>query len=122
MSTPEDSGDFRKEVASTSSGKLVISIDDQEEFDEKGASVIRLWLAKIVLANIHRTYFAKELWERLKELYQAKSVCNRFYMKQQFHSLQMSEGMKVFDHLGVLNGIIFELESIGVKIDEEDKG
>ena len=34
----------------------------------------------------------------------------------------MSEGTKVSDHLGVLNGIISELESIGVKIDEEDKG
>ena len=33
----------------------------------------------------------------------------------------MSEGMKVFDHLGELNWIIFELDLIGVKIDEEDK-
>ena len=36
--------------------------------------------------------------------------------------LHMTEGMKISDHLGVLNGVVSELESIGVKIDEEDKG
>ena len=36
--------------------------------------------------------------------------------------LQMFEGTKIYDHLEVLNGIVSELESIGVKIDEEDKG
>ena len=33
----------------------------------------------------------------------------------------MEEGTKISDHLSVLNGIIPELETLGVKIDEEDK-
>ena len=33
----------------------------------------------------------------------------------------MEEGTKISDHLCALNGIIYELESIGVKIDDEDK-
>ncbi|KAK9203924.1 hypothetical protein WN943_014181 [Citrus x changshan-huyou] len=33
----------------------------------------------------------------------------------------MVEGTKIFDHLGVLNGIVSELEAIGVKIEDEDK-
>ncbi|CAK8569629.1 unnamed protein product [Lathyrus sativus] len=33
----------------------------------------------------------------------------------------MDEHMKVFDHLSVLNGIVSELETIGVKIYDEDK-
>lgn len=40
-------------------------------------------------------------------------------MKEQFHSLRMDESTKVFDHLSVLTGIIYELETIGVKIDDE---
>ena len=119
---PEGSGDSSKETASTSSGKQKMSDDDWEDLDERAASAIRLCLAKNVLANIHGTYSAKELWERLEELYQANSVCNRFYLKEQFHMLHMTEGTKISDHLGVLNGIVSELESIGVKIDEEDKG
>ncbi|CAK8537081.1 unnamed protein product [Lathyrus sativus] len=33
----------------------------------------------------------------------------------------MDEHTKVYDHLSVLNGIVPELETIGVKIDDEDK-
>ncbi|KAF6174848.1 hypothetical protein GIB67_036456, partial [Kingdonia uniflora] len=33
----------------------------------------------------------------------------------------MNEGMSVCDHLGSLNGIVSELESIGVKVVNEDK-
>jgi hypothetical protein len=119
---PEGSGDSSKEKASSSSVKPKMSDDDWEDLDERAASAIRLCLAKNVLANIHGSYSAKELWERLEELYQANSVCNRFYLKEQFHMLHMTEGTKISDHLGVLNGIVSELESIGVKIDEEDKG
>ena len=59
-----------------------MSDDDFEELDERAASAIRLCLAKNVLANLHRTYSAKELWERLEELYQVKSVYNQFYLKE----------------------------------------
>ena len=33
----------------------------------------------------------------------------------------MTEGTKIFDHLSVLNGIVSELEAIGVKIEDGDK-
>lgn len=85
------------------------------------ASAIRLCLAKNVLANVHGILTAKELWEKLEELYQAKGISNQLYLKEQFHMLCMNEGTKISDHLSVLDGIIFELEAIGVKIDDEDK-
>ena len=33
----------------------------------------------------------------------------------------MDEGTKISDHLSALNGIVSELESIGVKMDDDDK-
>ncbi|KAL5822672.1 hypothetical protein ACOSQ4_020572 [Xanthoceras sorbifolium] len=63
----------------------------------------------------------KELWEKLERLYQAKGISNRLYLKEQFHTLRMEEGAKISDHLSVLNGIVSELESIGVEIEDEDK-
>ena len=33
----------------------------------------------------------------------------------------MAEGTKIYDHLSVFNGIVSELEAIGVKIKDEDK-
>jgi hypothetical protein len=33
----------------------------------------------------------------------------------------MTEGATISDHLSVLNGIVSELETLGVKMDDEDK-
>ncbi|ESR45251.1 hypothetical protein CICLE_v10003098mg [Citrus x clementina] len=63
----------------------------------------------------------KELWEKLEKLYRTKSISNRLYLKERFHTLRMTEGTKIFDHLSVLNGIVLELEAIGVKIEDGDK-
>ena len=70
---------------------------------------------------MHGISTAKAIWEKLEELYQTKGVSNRVYLKEQFHTLQMKEGTSISDHLSVLNGIVSELESIGVKIDDEDQ-
>ena len=87
----------------------------------KAASQICLSLVKNVLANVVGLSTIKEIWDKLENLYQSKSVSNRLYLKEQFYKLQMGEGTKISDHLSVLNGIISELETLGVKIDEEDK-
>ncbi|XP_057797424.1 uncharacterized protein LOC131013372 [Salvia miltiorrhiza] len=101
--------------------KSGMSDEDWEDLDLKAASTIRLCLAKNVLANVHGISSAKELWEKLEALYQAKGISNRLYLKEQFHTLRMDEGVKISDHLSILNGIISELESIGAKIEDEDK-
>lgn len=95
--------------------------DKWEELDLKAASAIRLCLAKNVLANVQNLSSAKELWEKLEGLYQAKGISNRLLLKEQFHNLRMDEGTKISDHLSTLNNIVSELESIEVKIDDEDK-
>ncbi|KAF3613766.1 hypothetical protein FXO38_36064 [Capsicum annuum] len=113
--------DSEKSESSKDSEKFRISDEEWEELDIKAASQIRLCLAKNVLANVIGLSTTKELWEKLEELYQTKSISNKLYLKEQFHKLQMAEGITIYDHLSVLNGIVSELESIGVKIDDEDK-
>lgn len=110
-----------KDTLVDATGKAATSDDDWEDLDLRAASAIRLCLAKNVLANVHGISSAKGLWEKLEELYQTKGVSNRVYLKEQFHTLRMNEGSSISDHLSVLNGIVAELESIGVKIDEEDQ-
>jgi hypothetical protein len=70
---------------------------------------------------VHGISTAKELWEKLEQLYQGKGISNRLYLKEQFHTLRMDGGTKISDHLSVLNNIISELEAIGVKVEDEDK-
>ncbi|KAL4566149.1 hypothetical protein LXL04_030259 [Taraxacum kok-saghyz] len=98
--------------------------DEDKEWDDldlRAASAIRLSLAKNVLANVHGISTAKELWEKLEQLYQGKGISNRLYLKKQFHILRMNGDTKISDHLSVLNNIVSELEAIGVKVENEDK-
>ncbi|KAL4565087.1 hypothetical protein LXL04_029170 [Taraxacum kok-saghyz] len=92
-----------------------------DDLDLRAASAIRLSLAKNVLANVHGISTAKELWEKLEQLYQGKGISNRLYLKEQFHTLRMNGDTKISDHLSVLNNIVSELEAIGVKVEDEDK-
>ena len=54
-------------------------------------------------------------------MYQGKSLSNRLSLKEQFHTLHMEEGTRISDHMSILNGIISDLEAIGVVISDEDK-
>jgi len=76
---------------------------------------------KECFANVQNLSSAKELWEKLEGLYQAKGISNGLLLKEQFHNLRMNEGSKISDHLSTLKNIVSELESIEVKIDDEDK-
>ena len=95
--------------SSESKGKSKMSEEEWEELDMRAASQIRLCLAKNVLANVARWSSTKELWEKLEEMYQAKSLSNRLYLKEQFYKLQMEEGTKISEHLSALNEIVSEL-------------
>ncbi|KAL6562436.1 hypothetical protein OROGR_003443 [Orobanche gracilis] len=108
---------------SSSDSSKVVKIDDEEwdDMDLRAASAIRLCLAKNVLVNVHGISTAKELWEKLEQLYQGKGISNRLYLNEQFHTLRMNGDTKISDHLSVLNGIVSELEAIGVKVEDEDK-
>jgi hypothetical protein len=97
-----------------------MSNEDWEDLNLKAASMICLCLAKDVLANIYGISAAKELLEKLEELYQTKGLSNRLYLNEQFDLLRMDAGMKISYRLSVLNVIVSELEAIGVEIDDED--
>ncbi|KAL6508474.1 hypothetical protein OROHE_021607 [Orobanche hederae] len=75
-----------------------MSNEDWEEMDLKATNAIRLCLTKNILANVQGNLTTKELWEKLEEMYQTKNISNRVYLKEQFHTLWMSEGTSISDH------------------------
>ena len=50
-----------------------------------------------------------------------KYLTNIIYLKQQLYGMRMKESMKIADHLNVFNTLICQLNSMDVKIDDEDK-
>ena len=66
-----------------------------EEMDETVASAIRLNLSDEVLNNINveDCTTAGEIWKRLEELYMAKNLSNKLYLKKELYSMRMSENI-----------------------------
>jgi len=49
------------------------------------------------------------------------SLTSRIYLKRQLYGSQMKEGMKVIDHLSTFNTLLIQLDSMEVKLKDEDK-
>jgi len=50
-----------------------------------------------------------------------KRLSNKLYLKKQLYDLRMNEGTTVLEHLNFFNKIIYELLTVEVNIDEENK-
>ena len=50
-----------------------------------------------------------------------KYLTNKIYLKRQLYGMRIKEGTKIADHLNVFNTLTFQLSSMDVKIDDEDK-
>jgi hypothetical protein len=57
-----------------------MSKEDWEKLDRRARSIIRLCLADSVLLNVSRESTAKELWDKLGNLYQSKSLVNKLFL------------------------------------------
>ncbi|RVW85315.1 Retrovirus-related Pol polyprotein from transposon TNT 1-94 [Vitis vinifera] len=94
---------------------------EKEEVVSRAHSAILLSLADEVLREVADETTAVGLWRKLESKYQKKSLTNRLYQKRRLHTLKMSEGMQVRDHLDNFNRIILDLNGVGVKVEEEDQ-
>ena len=50
-----------------------------------------------------------------------KYLTNKIYLKTQLYGMRMKEGTKIADHLNVFNTLIYQMTSMDVKIDDEDR-
>ena len=74
---------------------------------------LHMCLANNVFTNVLQISTTNNLWRKLEELYKSKGASN-LYLNKKFHTLHMNEDIKIYDHLSLLNNIVFELEVIGV--------
>ena len=50
-----------------------------------------------------------------------KSLANKLRLKERLYTIRMAEGTSIQSHLNEFNSICVDLESLDVKIDDEDK-
>jgi hypothetical protein len=64
---------------------------------------------------------SKELWNKLGNLYQFKSLVNKLFLWKKLYNLRMRDGYSVTEHLNTFNTVVSQLLSVEIKISDEDK-
>jgi hypothetical protein len=95
--------------------------DKWEDLDEKALSALQLSLSIDVLREVMNGKSAAALLKKLEELYMTKSLANKLRLKERLYTIHMAEGTSIQSHLNELSSICVDLESLDVKIDDEDK-
>jgi hypothetical protein len=74
-----------------------------------------------VLLNVSGESTPKELWDKLGNLYQSKSLVNKLFLRKKLYHLRMEDGDSVTEHINAFNTLVSQLGSINIMIGEEDK-
>jgi hypothetical protein len=98
-----------------------MSKEDWEKLDRRARSMIRLCLDDSVLLNVSGESTTKELWEKLGNLYQSKSLVNKLFLRKKLYHLRMEDGDSVTEHLNAFNTLVSQLGSVNITLAEEDK-
>ena len=96
--------------------------DDKWQYiDDRALSVIQPSLSFDILREVMHEKSVSTLWKELEELYMTNSLANKLRLNKRLYTIHMSEGTSMQSHLNEFNSIIVDLESLDVKIDDEDK-
>ena len=72
------------------------------EIDGNAISDLHLTLADGVLSSVAEKNTAKEIWDTLTKLYEAKSLHNKIFLKRKLYTLRMAESTMMTDHINTL--------------------
>ncbi|GKD35607.1 gag-pol polyprotein [Tanacetum coccineum] len=81
---------------------------------------LHLALADGVLSSREEKKSAKEIWDHLARLYEARSLHNKKFLKRKIYALCMTESTSVTEHVNNLNTLFSQLTSLSCKIDSQD--
>lgn len=88
--------------------------------DRKYKGFIRLYLVDFFLLNVHEEKNFASLWKNLGDVYQAKSLVNKLFLRKKIYYLKMEDGGSMENHINSFSLLVAQLGSIGDKNDEQD--
>nr|GEV11871.1 retrovirus-related Pol polyprotein from transposon TNT 1-94 [Tanacetum cinerariifolium] len=91
-----------------------------DEMDGNSIANLHLALADGVLSSIEKKKTAKDIWDHLARLYEARSLHNKFFLKRKLYALRMTESTSVTEHVNNLNTLFSQLTSLDCKIDVQE--
>ena len=103
--------------------ELVEAIDDKwKKMNKKCLLEIRLYFMTKVQghAAIKEATSANQLWESLQDLFMAKTMTNKIYIKGLIHDMRMDENTPVMDHIFAFDSLCSRLEAVGEELKDQD--
>lgn len=79
------------------------------EMDGNDIANLNLALANRVLSSVAKKKTAKEIWDMLAKVYEAKSQHNKIFLKIRPYALRMMESTTMTDHINTLNILLWRL-------------
>ena len=98
-----------------------VTNEEWKKLDQKAKSRIRLCVSDSVLLNVSGEATVKALWDKLGTLYQSKSLVNKLFLRKKLYNLRMKDGDSVIENLNAFNTMVSQLESVDIKISDENK-
>ncbi|GAB2302689.1 hypothetical protein Dimus_039387 [Dionaea muscipula] len=83
---------------------------------------IRQWVDDNVLNHISKETDAKVLWEKLESLYASKTGSTKMMLINQLMTIKYQDDKPITDHLNTYQGIVNQLEGMGISFGDEVKG
>ncbi|KAH9733930.1 hypothetical protein KPL71_017199 [Citrus sinensis] len=100
---------------------MMITDDKWNEIDGSAISDLHLALTDGVLSSVAEKNTAKEIWDTLTKLYEAKSLHNKIFLKRKLYTLRMAESIMVTDHINTLKTLYSQLTTLGHNIEENER-
>jgi hypothetical protein len=94
--------------------------DKWKDINEKVLFALQLSLSPYVLREVMNAKSVAELWKKLEDLYMTKNLANKLHTKEHLYTIRMAESTSIQSHLNEFNSICVDLESLDVKICDED--
>eukprot|EP00253_Pinus_taeda_P008052 PITA_08052 len=98
-----------------------VSDEEWKKLDRKAKITMRLCVSDSVLLNVSREATVKTLWDKLRTLYQSKSLVNKLFLWKKLYNLRMKDGDSLIEHLNAFNPMVSQLAFVNIKISDEDK-
>ena len=87
------------------------------EMDENTVANLHLTLADKILSSVEEKKTAKEIWDQLIRLYEAKSIHNKIFLKRRLYTIRIAESTSVTEHINILNTLFSQLTSLEYKVE-----
>ena len=96
-----------------------MSNKDWAKLNKKAIGKIRQWVNNSVYQHVANETNASVIWNILWELYEKKNAQNKAFLFRKLMYLRYTDGTPVSDHLNVFQGILNQLATLDMKLDDE---